>query len=113
MAYELPDHGASYEIWQAACADLSRVRFTIPAMEEGFAIILDDEALQYFGKSLHKANPDLAIAALRARYEMWAEAWDNGIDLKKQQPDVYRSLAERPLTPEDFNIFPAFEDAED
>ncbi|MFC4594596.1 hypothetical protein [Sphingobium sp. EP60837] len=51
-------------------------------------------------------------AALRARYEIWVEAQDCGVDLKESALDVWAALATRPLTPEDFNVFPAFADAE-
>ena len=69
------------------------------------------EELPLYASRFKRCAPELVIAALRARLEFWAEAQDCGVDLKAA-PDVWSALAIRPLAPEDFNIFPAFADAE-
>ena len=89
---------------------------SVETMEIGFGCIMREEKypdqMVRYAQAFKCVSPEVATEAIRARYEIWSEAWECGIDLKEKQPDVYKALATRPLTPEDFNVFPAFADAE-
>lgn len=117
MPIERPEWDAPYGVWQTYCDQLNAVAFSsADKMETGFLAIARVEKypdeLPLFASGFAGQEPSLVVAALRARFEIWAEAQDCGVDLKEEQPDVWQDLATRPLTPEDFNIFPAFADAE-
>ena len=117
MPIERPEWDAPYAVWQRYCDHLNTVRFGNPdQMETGFVAIMREEKhpdeLQLFATGYRSQEPATVVAALRARYEIWAEAQDCGVDLKEAAPEVWTALATRPLTPEDFNMFPAFADAE-
>lgn len=117
MPIDRPEWDAPYAAWQGYCDQLNAVRFgNADQMETGFVAIAREkkhpEELRLFASGFRGWEPATVIAALRARFEIWAEAQDCGIDLKEAQPAVWSALATRSLTPEDFNIFPAFADAE-
>ena len=117
MPIQRPEWDAPYAAWQAYCDQLNAVTFSnADQMETGFVAIMREqkhpEELPLYASRFKRYAPELVIAALRARFEIWAEAQDCGVDLKDAAPDVWTALAVRPLTPEDFNIFPAFADAE-
>jgi hypothetical protein len=117
MTTERPEWDAPYAVWQSFCDHLNTVKFSnADQMETGFVAIMRErkhpEELPLFVSGFAGQDPATVTAALRARYEIWAEAQDCGVDLKEAAPDVWAALAIRPLTPEDFNVFPAFADAE-
>ena len=118
MSIERPEWDAPYPTWLAYCEQLNAITFTVDKMELGFTAIMREatfserEELALFARGFRGADPDMVIAALRARYEILAEAQDCGVDLKEKEPEIYEGVANRPLTPEDFNVFPSFEDAE-
>lgn len=118
MPIDRPEYEAPYAAWQAYCDQLNALKFgNADQMEVGFATIMrqdkHSEELPLFASGFRGVDEDVVIAAVRARYEIWAEACECGVDLKETHPDVWAALATRPLTPEDFNVFPAFADAED
>lgn len=118
MSIECPEWDAPHAVWQSYCDKLNEVKFrNADQMETGFIAITrerkNSEELELFASGFAPVDSVTVIAALRARFEIWAEAQDCGVDLKTAAPEVWTSLATRPLTPEDFNIFPAFADAED
>jgi hypothetical protein len=117
MTIERPEWDAPYAGWQSYCDKLNAVQFSnADQMETGFVAITRErkhpEDLPLFVSGFAGHDPETVTAALRARYEIFAEAQDCGVDLKEAAPDVWAALATRPLTPEDFNVFPAFADAE-
>lgn len=116
MPIERPEWDAPFAVWQQYCDELNKAVMTIETMEMGIGCIMREEKypdqLVRYAQGFKGVPADVATAAIRARYEIWSEAWEYGVDLKEQQPEVYASLATRPLTPEDFNVFPAFADAE-
>ncbi|ANI79585.1 hypothetical protein EP837_03199 [Sphingobium sp. EP60837] len=117
MSIERPEWDASCAVWQGYCDHLNTVKFSnADQMHTGFVAIMRErkhpEDLRLFVRGFAGHDPETVTAALRARYEIWVEAQDCGVDLKESALDVWAALATRPLTPEDFNVFPAFADAE-
>ena len=118
MSIERPEWDAPFAVWQSYCERLNAVRFSnADRMETGFVALMRNEKhpeeLPLYARGFAGCEPEIVIAALSARFEIWAEAQDCGVDLKEDEPAVWAALATKPLTPEDFNIFPAFADAED
>lgn len=116
MSVERPEWDASFASWQRYCDELNKVALTVEKMELGFGCLtreqkFPDQIVRY-AQTFSGLPAELVIAAIRARYDIWSEAWECGMDLKEQQPEVYSQLATRPLTPEDFNVFPTFSEAE-
>lgn len=117
MSYALLEEGAPYAEWQKACAVLNKVQFTVDDAQEGFELIryakVDQAALDTFTARFQDVPAELVVASLQARFSLVAEAEDCGVDLPSTNPNIYGRMLTGPLTPEDFDIFPAFVDSED
>lgn len=113
MPYALLEEGSSYADWRAACEVVSSVTFTIADLKEGFTILAHGDAdgvgLKRFAARFQDIAPEIVIASLKSRYEIFAEAQDCGVDLEQDQPEIFASIASKPLTPEDFYVFDGHE----
>lgn len=117
MSYALLEEGAPYAEWQQACAALNKVHFTVDDAREGFDLIrfaeVDQAALDRFIARFQDVQPELVVASLHARFHLVAEAEECGVDLPTSSPNIYANMVTGPLSPEDFDMFPAFVDSED
>jgi hypothetical protein len=113
MPYALLEEGSTYADWKAACEVVSTVTFTLADLKEGFIILSQGDAdgagITRFAARFQDISSEIVIASLRSRYEIFCEAQDCGVDLEHEQPDVFSSLASKPLTPEDFYVFDGHE----
>lgn len=108
MPYALLEEGSSYADWRAACEVISAVTFTPDDLKAGFEALAGDHdgsRANAFAARYQDIAPELVIASLRSRYEIFCEAQDCGVDLETEAPDVFHSLAVKPITPEDFYVF--------
>lgn len=67
--------------------------------------VVDGSKLAAFTARYQDVAPELVIASLRSRYEIFCEAQDCCVDLEKDAPSIFDKLATQALTPEDFYVF--------